>query len=95
MIREIPASIVRQNLNELLNEIRYHRRDSIVITKSGKPVAALVDIALFEKIQLLDREFERLITDLARAYSNVDEITALAEIEEVIDEVRHEVGDNK
>ncbi len=34
---------VRRNLDELLNEIRY-RGDSVVITKSGKPVAALIDL---------------------------------------------------
>jgi prevent-host-death family protein len=45
MIREAPAMTVRQNLGELLNEIRY-RGDSVVITKSGKPVAALIDIEL-------------------------------------------------
>ena len=43
MIRESPATTVRKNLGELLNEIQY-RRDSILITRGGKPVAALVDL---------------------------------------------------
>jgi len=79
---------VRKNLGELLNEVQY-RRDSVVITKSGKPVAALVDMALFEKIRLLDTEFERLVAELARTYAGVDEETALAEIEEAVDATRH------
>lgn len=87
MIREAPAMTVRQNLGELLNEVQY-RRDSVLITKGGKPVAALVDIELFEKIRLLDREFERLTSELAKAYSAVDEKRAEAEIARVVKSVR-------
>lgn len=88
MIREAPAMTVRQNLGELLNEVQY-RRDSIVITKSGKAVAALVDIELFEKIRLLDKEFERLTGELAEAYAGIDEETAMTEIDEAVTAVRH------
>jgi prevent-host-death family protein len=42
MIREATAMTTRQNLGKLLNEVQY-RRDSIVITKSGKAAAALID----------------------------------------------------
>ena len=79
MIREAPAMTVRKNLGELLNEIQY-RRDSILITKGGKPVAALVDIELFERIRLLEAEFDRLTTQLAERYSEVDQRTTEAEI---------------
>jgi len=48
MIREATAMKVRQNLGELLNEVQY-RRDSVLVTKGGKPVAALVGIDLFRK----------------------------------------------
>ena len=47
MIREASAMTVRQNLGDLLNEVQY-RNGRVLITKAGKPVAALVDIALFE-----------------------------------------------
>ena len=87
MIRETPAMTVRQNLGELLNAVQY-RRDSIVITKSGKPVAALVDIALFEKIRLLDIEFERLAAELAAASEGGQEETIAAEIDEAVDAAR-------
>ena len=40
MIREAPAMTVRQRFGELLNEVQY-RRGRVVITKAGKPVAAL------------------------------------------------------
>lgn len=69
MIREAPAMTVRQNLGELLNEVQY-RHDSVLITKGGKPVAALVDIDLFKKIRLLEAEFERLAAELSTAYTD-------------------------
>ena len=48
----IQASAVsfRQNLGEMLNQVQY-RHDSVVINKDGKPVAALVDARLFERIR--------------------------------------------
>lgn len=55
VIRKSPAMEVRNNLDELLNEVRY-RGDRIVITKAGKPIAALVDYRLFERIRRMDRE---------------------------------------
>ncbi len=89
MIREAPAMTVRQNLGELLNEVQY-RQDSVLITKGGKPVAALVDIALFEKIRAMRTEFDRLMDKVGRAYQGVDEAVASAEIAEVIASVRQQ-----
>jgi prevent-host-death family protein len=83
MIREATAMIVRQNLGEILNEVQY-RHDSVLITKGGKPVAALVDIGLFEKIRLMRTEFERMSSELATAYADVDQATAEAEIAEAV-----------
>jgi prevent-host-death family protein len=72
MIKESTAMTLRQNLGELLNEVQY-RRDRILITKAGKPVAALIDIDTFDKIRKLDEEFDRLRTELAQAFENVPE----------------------
>jgi prevent-host-death family protein len=68
MIREAPAMTVRQNLGELLNEVQY-RQGKVLITKAGKPVAALVDVALFERLRKLDEEFDALTAELARAFA--------------------------
>ena len=51
---------LRQNLGDMLNRVQY-RRDSIVITKDGKPVAALVDAALFERIRRHAGAFRRAV----------------------------------
>jgi len=70
MIRKAPAMTVRQNLGELLNEVQY-RGDSVVITKGGKPVAAIVDIALYERIRRLREDFDGLLDALADAGKKV------------------------
>ena len=87
MIKEATAMTVRQNLGELLNEIQY-RHDQIVITKGGKPVAAMVDVDLFDKIRLMKSEFDRLNAELASAYKDVDETTAESEIAEAVSAAR-------
>lgn len=66
MIKEAPAMMVRQNLGALLNEVQY-RGDSVLITKGGKAVAALVDVALFENIRRMREDFDRLCAALAEA----------------------------
>jgi prevent-host-death family protein len=50
MIREATAMNVRQNLGELLNEVRY-RKGTVIITKAGQPVAAIVDLETLKTMQ--------------------------------------------
>jgi prevent-host-death family protein len=83
MIRETSAVTARQNLGELLNQVQY-RNDSILITRDGKPVAALVDVAIFERIRRLRDEFLRVTDALAKSYEGVGDATAQAEIDEAV-----------
>jgi prevent-host-death family protein len=87
MIKETPAMTVRQNLGELLSEVQY-RRDRILITKAGKPVAALVDIETFERLRKLDEEFERLRTELARSFEKLPETEGVKLVDEVVRAVK-------
>lgn len=87
MIREAPAMEVRQNLGDLLSEVQY-RKGKIVITKAGKPVAALIDIALFERIRKLDEEFDRMREELARAFADIPEKQVEALVDEAVKEAR-------
>jgi prevent-host-death family protein len=87
MIRESSAVAARQNLGDLLNQVQY-RNDAVLITKDGKPVAALVDVALFERIRRLRDEFMRLTDKLGRAYEGVDRAVAEAEISEAVSAAR-------
>jgi prevent-host-death family protein len=83
MIREAPAMTVRQNLGELLNEVQY-RKGRIVITKGGKPVAALIDIELFERLRKLDEEFEQLSGALAKAFARVGAAKGTVLVDEAV-----------
>ena len=87
MIREAPAMTVRQNLGDLLSEVQY-RKGKVIITKAGKPVAALVDIALFERIRKLDEEFEQMREELARVFADVPEKRVEALVDEAVREAR-------
>jgi prevent-host-death family protein len=91
MIREAPAMTVRQNLGELLNEVQY-RQGKVLITKAGKPVAALVDVALFERLRKLDEEFDALAAELARAFADrrADETDKL--VDEAVQAARRKRG---
>ena len=61
-----------------------YRNDSVLITKDGKPVAALIDVALFERIRRLRDDFTRLTDTLGRTYEGVDRTIAQAEIDEAV-----------
>ncbi|MEO8132590.1 MAG: type II toxin-antitoxin system prevent-host-death family antitoxin [Betaproteobacteria bacterium] len=87
MIREAAAMTVRQNLGELLNEVQY-RHGKILITKAGKPVAALVDIAMFTRLRKLDEEFDRMRVELARAFEGSSEKAVDALVNEAVKDVR-------
>lgn len=90
MITEATAVALRQNLGDMLNRVQY-RRDSIVITKDGKPVAALVDAGLFERIRAMQDRFDALCDRIAKGYEGIPEEQGLAEIEAAVSAVRKEM----
>ena len=90
MITETNAVAFRQNLGEMINQVQY-RHDSIVITKDGKPVAALIDAALFERIRQMQERFDELSAQIAKAYADVPEEEGMAEIQRITAEVRAEM----
>ena len=87
MIRETTAMTVRQHLGDLLNEVRY-RRGRIVITRAGKPIAALVDIATFERLRKSDEEFERLRAEMSDAFANRSEDEIASLVDEAVEAAR-------
>lgn len=91
MITETTAVTLRQNLGDMLNRVQY-RRDSIVITKDGKPVAALVDAVLFERIRRMQDRFVALSERLAKGYEAAPEDAGMAEIERAGARARRETA---
>ena len=84
MITQTSAVTFRQNLGEMLNKVQY-RHDSIVINKDGRPVAALVDARLFERIRRMQARFDALCQRIESGFSNVPEEDGIAEINAAIE----------
>lgn len=91
MITETSAVAFRQNLGEMLSQVQY-RHDSIVINKDGKPVAALVDARLFERIRRMQARFDALCQRIEAGFAQVPEGEGLAEIEAAIADERAETA---
>ena len=89
MITQTSAVAFRQNLGEILNLVQY-RHDSVVINKDGKPVAALVDARLFERIRRMQGRFDALCQRIEAGFSSVPEADGMAEIEAAIAADREE-----
>lgn len=87
MITQTSAVTFRQNLGEMLNQVQY-RHDSVVINKDGKPVAALVDARLFERIRRMQGRFDALCQRIEAGFAGVPEADGMAEIEAAIAEDR-------
>ena len=83
MITETSALNFRQNLGEMLDQVQY-RHDSVIINQDGKPVAALVDARLFERIRRMQDRFDVLWQRLEAGFANVPEAEGLAEIEAAV-----------
>lgn len=83
MITETSAVNFRQNLGEMLNHVQY-RHDSVVINKDGKPVAALVDARLFERIRRMQDRFDALCQRIEVGFATVPEAKGFAEIDAAI-----------
>ena len=90
MITETSAVAFRQNLGEMISQVQF-RKDSIVITKDGRPVAALIDAELFERIRRMQERFDALSARLAAAYGDVPEEKGMAEIKRASEAVRAEL----
>jgi len=84
MITETNAVTFRQNLGEMLNQVQY-RHDSVLINKDGKPVAALIDARLFERIRRMQNRFDALCRRIEIGFENVPEAVGLAEIDAAVE----------
>lgn len=87
MITETTAVTFRQNLGDMLNRVQY-RHDSIVVSKDGKPVAALVDARLFARIRRMQARFDALSERIEAGFAAVPEADGLAEIDAAVAQVR-------
>lgn len=89
MITETNAVKFRQNLGEMINQVQY-RHDSILINKDGKPVAALIDARLFNRIRRMEARFDALNARLEQGFSGLSQEEGMQEIEAVVSTARRE-----
>jgi prevent-host-death family protein len=87
MVSEVSAVVFRQNLGEMLNQVQY-RKDSILVNKDGKPVAALVGADLFARIRAMRERFDQLSSRVAEAYQDLPAELGMAEIDAAVAEER-------
>lgn len=83
MTTEVSAVNFRQNLDEMLNQVQY-RNNNILIKKDGKPIAALVNVELFERIRRMNERFDALNCRISDAWANKPEVEGMADIEAAI-----------
>jgi len=83
MITEVSDINLRQNLGALLNQVE-DRKDSILISKDGKPVAALVDAELFARINRIRDRFDDLANRIAEDYAQTPVEIGLAQIDAAV-----------
>lgn len=83
MITQTNAVNFRQNLGEMFNQVQY-RHDSVVINKDGKPVAALIDARLFERIRRMQGRFDNLCQRIEAGFAGVTQAQGLAEIDAAV-----------
>jgi len=88
MIAEVTAVAFRQRLGEMLSHVQYGG-DSVLVTKDGSPVAALIDAALFNQIRTFRSRFDELCGTVAAGYSAVPEEQGLSEIDRLVAAERH------
>ena len=83
MVTEVSAVNFRQNLGEMLNQVQY-RKDAVVVTRDGKPVAALVDAELFERIRRMRDRFDELTSKIADGFRDIPPEVGMAEIDAAV-----------
>ena len=88
MIAEVNAVRFRQQLGQMLAHVHYGH-DSIVVTKDGERVAAVIDTVLFDQIRALKSRFDELCDQVATGYTEIEEAEGMAEIDAVATQVRH------
>lgn len=90
VIIETNAAALRQNLGEMLDRVKY-RHDSVLIKKDGKPVAALVNARLFERIRQMQDRFDALCGRIAQDFAAIPQDTSMAAIDAASAAVREEM----
>ena len=64
MVTTVSAMMFRRRLGEMLGHVQYGG-DSVIVTKDGTEVAALIDAGLFANIQAMRATFDTVCEQIA------------------------------
>lgn len=90
MMQSVGVTEARSKFGELVDQVRY-RGDTVVLTKSGKPAAAIVPFALLEKLQREREERFSVIDEVQAQNRKLDKMSEdelLDFVNEIVREVR-------
>ena len=59
-----------------------------MIARHGKPIAALVEVSLFDRLRKLDAEFEQLSSSLSKAFAGAGAAKGAALVDEAVKAAR-------
>lgn len=91
MARTVPVRELRSNLSKLLSDVA-DRRDHVVVTRNGRPAAAIVPIDEYEALE----ETAEILSDPAAVAAIEDGLAEAARGETVtLDEVRRELAERR
>jgi antitoxin YefM len=91
MARVIPVREFRSNLAEVLSDVA-DRRDHVVVTRNGRPAAALVPIDEYQALE----ETAEILSDpatLDALQAGLDELARDETVE--LDDLRHELAERR
>jgi antitoxin YefM len=91
MTRAIPVREFRSNLAEVLSDVA-DRRDHVVVTRNGRPAAALVPIDEYQALE----ETAEILSDpatLDALQAGLDELARDETVE--LDDLRHELAERR
>jgi len=89
MIQSIGVTEARSKFGELVDQVRY-RGDTVVLTKSGKPAAAIVPFEFLEKLQQEREELFSVIDEVQAQNRDLDTLSE-DDLLDFVNEIVHEV----
>jgi prevent-host-death family protein len=90
MDRIMGVTEARSRFGELVDKVQY-QGDTVVLEKNGKPAAALISFALFEKFLKMREEAFQVVTEVQeqnKELENMSEDELMAFVNEIVHEVR-------
>ncbi|MBV7331618.1 type II toxin-antitoxin system Phd/YefM family antitoxin [Chloroflexi bacterium TSY] len=81
---------VRNKLSDLIGQVHYGG-ETVIVERSGKPMVAMIPIAMFEQLIAEREERFRILDQIRRRLPDVPEDEVLQDVATALEAVRHRV----